>query len=128
MRRILIHRARGRGLVLLGASLRGYWGLAPTVEQMARLLDLERQAKMARALYVRPVVRVESIQAAAAYRRELELLTDPTPAPWGECAWVVVLYEPTTPELRAGLAAFEARAEATVLPATVPLPAVPSGV
>lgn len=115
MQRVLIRRLRGRGLVLLGASVQAWYGPAPTPAQMARLLDLERGARMARATYVRPVVRREAVYRAGQYRRALELWRDPVPPAWHECAWVVVLHEPTTAGLQQCLAAFTARAEQTVV-------------
>lgn len=106
MPRVLIRRWHGRGLVVLGAAVHGWDGPPPTVGEMALVLELEAAVRQVRGLQV-PYAEVERAeQRARRYRRWVSLYPDAPPVSWEDAAWVVVLHEPTTPELCAALAAF----------------------
>jgi len=110
MRRTLMREPFGRGLVVLGGSVQGWYGPAPQPSDMAYLLRLEYRAGRARRLAVPPAQRVEANARATGYRARRQLQRDEPPVPWAEADWVVVLAEPYAPALQAALARFTARA------------------
>lgn len=111
MQRVVKHRHGGRGLVLLGASLQGWQGVAPTVGVAALLLELAGQLRHVRGLQV-PYAEVERAeQRLRRHERWAGCYRDAAPVPWEAACWVVVLHEPETPALATALAVFEREAQ-----------------